>query len=87
MILCGYELSILQEGYLDLMLPVIRDTLRNATIRKPKTEKSALDRQAERRKKILEKMKKMQDQAAVFEVLICSIYRLGKNPLVQLFSP
>ena len=58
----------MQEGYLNLMLPIIKDTLCTATIRKPKSQKSGLDKQAEQRKKILERMKTMQEQGVIFKV-------------------
>lgn len=58
----------LQEGYLNLILPIIKDTLRAATIRKPKSQKSTLDKQAEQRKRILERMKKIEEPGVIFKV-------------------
>ena len=61
------------------MLPIIKDTLRAATMRKPSSQqKSTLDKQAEQRKKILERMKNMQDQNVIFKVTIPSSQ---ENPL------
>ena len=59
-----------QEEYLNLVLPVIKDTLRwSAKLKDAESQKSALDKQAEQRKKILEKMKhKQEDMGGIFKV-------------------
>lgn len=67
----------MQEGYADAFVPVIKNTIAAASSKKAKNsqnQKANLAREVERRKKIIDKMKKMAEQEAIFKVGHCYYY-------------
>lgn len=58
-----------KDGYLDIFLPIVKETLHRAVTKKPKSQsqKSALDKMAESRRRIIERAKRAAEEGAIFK--------------------
>lgn len=62
---------------MDALLPVIKDTIVDAASKKTKSKRPELEKEVQRRKKVIERMKKAAEQGAIFKVGSSLFYSLS----------
>ncbi len=59
---------LVQEGYAQVMVPVVKASLAKATRKKQVSRLSGIDKQAERRRKIIARNNALAEQGGIFKV-------------------